>query len=102
MGYTRLEIENRIAKLSVNMEKNARLVAKGQRIQKKVTDREDPPMNTEALMEVVKNRLDINKQDENNPTTHSFLYELYKALEKLKRYEDVGKDNARSDPDEDL
>ena len=39
-------------------------------------------MNTEALIEIVKNRLDINKQDENNPTTHSFLYELYKALEK--------------------
>ena len=36
MGYTRLEIENRIAKLSVNMEKNARLVAKWKRILKKV------------------------------------------------------------------
>ena len=38
MGYTRLEIENRIAKLSVNMEKNARLVAKRKRILKTIKD----------------------------------------------------------------
>ena len=38
MGYTRLEIENRIAKLSVDMEKNAKLFAKWKRILKKVKD----------------------------------------------------------------
>lgn len=54
-------------------------------------------MNTETLMEVVKNRLDINKQDENNPTTHSFLYELYMALERLKKYEDLMKEVAKSE-----
>jgi hypothetical protein len=54
-------------------------------------------MNTETLMEVVKNRLDINKQDENNPTTHSFLYELYMALERLKKYEDLMKEAAKSE-----
>lgn len=54
-------------------------------------------MNTETLMEVVKNRLDINKQDENNPTTHSFLYELYMALERLKKYEDLMKEIAKNE-----
>lgn len=38
MARTRLEVENRIAKLSVNMEKNARLVAKWKRILKNIKD----------------------------------------------------------------
>lgn len=38
MVHTRLEIENRIAKLSINMEKNARLVAKWKRILKNIKD----------------------------------------------------------------
>ena len=41
-------------------------------------------MNTEALMEVVKNRLDINKHDENNPTTHSFCTSFIKHLRNLR------------------
>jgi hypothetical protein len=48
-------------------------------------------------MEIVKNRLDINKQDENNPTTHSFLYELYMALGRLKKYEDLMKEVAKDE-----
>ena len=54
-------------------------------------------MNTETLMEIVKNRADINNKDENNPTTHSFLYELYMALERLKKYEDLMKELAKSE-----
>lgn len=54
-------------------------------------------MNTETLMEIVKNRADINNKDENNPTTHSFLYELYMALERLKKYEDLMKEIAKSE-----
>jgi hypothetical protein len=54
-------------------------------------------MNTETLMEIVKNRLDINKQDENNPTTHSFLYELYMALGRLKKYDDLMKEIAKDE-----
>ena len=57
-------------------------------------------MNTETLMEVVKNRLDINKQDENNPTTHSLLYELYMALGRLKKYEDLMKEIAKDEDTE--
>jgi hypothetical protein len=38
MVRTRLEVENRIAKLSINMEKNARLVAKWKRILKNIKD----------------------------------------------------------------
>lgn len=57
-------------------------------------------MNTETLMEIVKNRIDINTNDEKNPTTHSFLYELYKALERLKKYEDVGKDISKNEDNE--
>ncbi len=38
MVRTRLEVENRIAKLSVDMEKNARLVAKWKRILKNIKD----------------------------------------------------------------
>lgn len=54
-------------------------------------------MNTETLMEIVKNRADINNNDENNPTTHSFLYELYMALERLKKYEDLMKELAKNE-----
>lgn len=54
-------------------------------------------MNTETLMEIVKNRADINNNDENNPTTHSFLYELYMALERLKKYEDLMKEIAKNE-----
>lgn len=54
-------------------------------------------MNTETLMEIVKNRANINNKDENNPTTHSFLYELYMALERLKKYEDLMKELAKSE-----
>lgn len=54
-------------------------------------------MNTETLMEIVKNRANINNKDENNPTTHSFLYELYMALERLKKYEDLMKEIAKSE-----
>lgn len=38
MVRTRLEVENRIAKLSVDMEKNAKLVAKWKRILKTIKD----------------------------------------------------------------
>ena len=38
MVHTRLEVENRIAKLPINMEKNARLVAKWKRILKNIKD----------------------------------------------------------------
>lgn len=54
-------------------------------------------MNTETLMEIVKNRANINNKDENNPTTHSFLYELYMALERLKKYEDLMKELAKNE-----
>lgn len=54
-------------------------------------------MNTETLMEIVKNRADINNNDENNPTTHSFLYELYMALGRLKKYEDLMKELAKNE-----
>ena len=54
-------------------------------------------MNTETLMEIVKNRANMNNNDENNPTTHSFLYELYMALERLKKYEDLMKEVAKSE-----
>ena len=54
-------------------------------------------MNTETLMEIVKNRADINNNNENNPTTHSFLYELYMALERLKKYEDLMKEVAKNE-----
>ena len=54
-------------------------------------------MNTETLMEIVKNRANMNNNDENNPTTHSFLYELYMALGRLKKYEDLMKEIAKSE-----
>lgn len=54
-------------------------------------------MKTETLMEIVKNRANINNNDENNPTTHSFLYELYMALERLKKYEDLMKEIAKNE-----
>lgn len=54
-------------------------------------------MKTETLMEIVKNRANINSNDENNPTTHSFLYELYMALERLKKYEDLMKEIAKDE-----
>lgn len=54
-------------------------------------------MKTETLMEIVKNRANINSNDENNPTTHSFLYELYMALERLKKYEDLMKELAKNE-----
>jgi hypothetical protein len=58
------------------------------------------PMKTETLMEIVKNRANINSNDENNPTTHSFLYELYMALERLKKYEDLMKEIPKDDDNE--
>ena len=57
-------------------------------------------MKTETLMEIVKNRANINSNDENNPTTHSFLYELYMALERLKKYEDLMKEIPKDDDNE--
>ena len=38
MAHTGLEVENRIAKLSVDIEKNAKLVAKWKRILKTIKD----------------------------------------------------------------
>ena len=58
------------------------------------------PMKTETLMEIVKNRANINSNDENNPTTHSFLYELYMALERFKKYEDLMKEIPKDDDNE--
>ena len=58
------------------------------------------PMNTETLMEIVKNRIDINTNDEKNPTTHSFLYELYMALGRLKKYEDLMKEISKDEDSE--
>ncbi len=57
-------------------------------------------MKTETLMEIVKNRANINSNDENNPTTHSFLYELYMALERFKKYEDLMKEIPKDDDNE--
>lgn len=42
-------------------------------------------MKTEQLLEIVETRISGN---DGNPTSRSFLYELYQALERLKEYED--------------
>lgn len=41
-------------------------------------------MSTETLMDILLTRI---KSNDNNPTSGSFLYDLYKALEELKQYE---------------
>lgn len=45
-------------------------------------------MDVKTLLDIVDNRI---KSNDGNPTTHSFLYELHKALERLKKYEDKDK-----------
>ena len=42
-------------------------------------------MSTEQLMEILK----VRQACDTNPTSQSLLYELFIALEKLKRYEDA-------------
>lgn len=49
-------------------------------------------MNVEMLMKIVETRINSN---DGNPTSKSFLYEVYAALEELKKLkEDGDQDNA--------
>lgn len=50
-------------------------------------------MNTKTLLEIVDNRI---KSNDGNPTTHSFLYELHQALERLQEYEKKDFNNLRN------
>ena len=42
-------------------------------------------LDVKTLLTIVENRI---KSNDGNPTSHSFLYELHQALERLKEYED--------------
>ena len=50
-------------------------------------------MNTKTLLEIVDNRI---KSNDGNPTSHSFLYELHQALERLHKYEEQDSNNFRN------
>lgn len=46
-------------------------------------------MSTDTLMEIIQTRI---KSNDNNPTSGSFLYDIYIALSQLKQYEEKEED----------
>lgn len=46
-------------------------------------------MEVSELIKIAQTRMDC--EDKRNPTSRSFFYEIVKALEKLKKYEDKEK-----------